>query len=80
MVAGLGASTLTHPILWFVLHPVLIDPLGYELFFVVGEVWVVLVEAMWLRALGIEHALWLAFAANAFSAGVGLLLAALLSG
>ena len=62
------------------LYPVLIGPLGYWLFFVVGEALVVVMETLYLRAFGVKRPGLLALAANAFSAGVGLALASLLTG
>lgn len=80
LAAGFGASALTHPILWFILYPALIGLLGYWAFFVIGEVLVVLVEGLYLRAFGVKHPWLLALAANGFSAGLGLALNALVVG
>ncbi len=77
-----AASAITHPILWWVIPR--LWPFGYWPYVVAGETFVVLVEAAWIRATGHREPLWsrkspllLSFAANAASAGLGMLFRAL---
>ena len=77
---GFVASTLTHPVLWFVIFP--LSPASYETTTIVGELWVWLVEAAYLRYLTRPDMRWpraLAWSlvANAASAGFGELCRAL---
>jgi hypothetical protein len=74
LAVGFGASALTHPVLWFVLHPLLLGPLGYAGFFLLAESVVVLTEGAYFRAFGVPRPFLVSLAANAFSAGLGLLL------
>lgn len=82
------ASMATHPYVWFVIAPLMYSRLWsevvagwpalagwhYPLFFVVAESFAVVAEGLLLRALRVPRALLWALAANATSAGVGLLL------
>lgn len=71
-----AASALTHPVVWFVIFPLL--HAGYVEKIVVAETFAVLAEALWLRfALRVPHALGWSLAANALSFGLGLLSRAL---
>jgi hypothetical protein len=72
LLVALGASTLTHPPLWFLLSAI---PLPYWPRTLLGEAAVVLVEAAWLRAWRVRDPLLWSLLANALSAGVGFLLA-----
>lgn len=69
---SLGASAITHPIVWFVMPRLIPHP--YELMVAVAETLAVLVEAAWLRAFGLRRALWWTLFANAASVLVGLTL------
>lgn len=69
------ASLITHPIVWFVLHPWLL-PLGYVPFFVLAESFAIGTEALWYRTCRLDRPLRLSLAANGFSATVGLVLGA----
>jgi hypothetical protein len=85
------ASMATHPYVWFVIAPLMYSRLWtevvtswpaladwhYSLFLVVAEAFAVVAEALLLRGLRVRRALLWALAANATSAGVGLLLHAL---
>lgn len=85
------ASMATHPYVWFVIAPVMYSRLWteavaawpalegwhYPLFFVIAEGFAVVAEALLLRALRVPRALLWALAANATSAGTGLLMNAL---
>lgn len=68
---GLGASTLTHPLVWlfvlFVRWP------GFDARVTIAEVGAVLVEAGWLRVFGVRRALGWSVLANASSVAVGAL-------
>lgn len=69
---ALGASALTHPVVWFVIFPWV--PAGYVERAVLAEVFAVLVEALWLRvALRRPRALGWSLLANGLSFGLGLL-------
>ncbi|MCA9569647.1 MAG: hypothetical protein KC656_17495 [Myxococcales bacterium] len=78
LAVAFGASALTHPFVWYVFYPTLLGPLGYWGFFFVTEGTVVVVETLYLRAFGVPQPFRWALSANAFSAGVGLLLGPLL--
>lgn len=69
------ASTLTHPVVWFV-FPVLWPTAwgGYWGMVAGAEAFAVGVEAWWLAYNGTRRALLASFVVNAASAGVGLLL------
>lgn len=69
-----GASALTHPIVWFVLPELLEARWGYWTFVAIAEVFAVVAEALYLRALKIEGAWGLSLVANAASALTGLVL------
>lgn len=72
LAVALGASALTHPIVWFVM-PKLI-PGAWLTMVIVAEVFAITAEAAWLRAFGLRRSLaWAAFA-NAASLSLGLLL------
>ena len=72
-----GASAITHPVVWFVLPPLLMRPLGYWGFVLVAELFAWLTETVYLRGVARLElrvaALW-ALAANAASLSVGFLL------
>lgn len=85
------ASMATHPYVWFVIAPIMYSRLWtaaaaswpaladwhYPLFFAVAEGFAVACEALLLRALRVPRAWLWALAANATSAGLGLVLGAL---
>lgn len=68
---ALGASALTHPIVWFVFPP-LQPRLGYWPMVALAEVFAVVVEALYMRAEGVRYALGWSLAANAASFGLGI--------
>jgi hypothetical protein len=82
------ASALTHPYVWFVFFAVFYSSRGYDdlahhwpaldvhryaIYFVVAESFAVVVEAVLLRACGLQRAFLWALFANAASAGLGFL-------
>lgn len=73
LAIGLGASAITHPVLWFVVTEVM-QSLGLTWWptVAVGEAWVVAVEATWLWAFGVRRALLWSLAANFTSFALGL--------
>jgi hypothetical protein len=72
ILPALGASAITHPILWFLIYPYLSLP--YLWFLVIGESFAVLVEAGYFAwAFHRRRALLWAILANAASFGAGLL-------
>lgn len=71
LLVAFAASAITHPIVWFVI-PRLI-PGDYLTMVAIAEAFAVLVEALWLRAWGLERPLTWALFANAASLSVGLL-------
>jgi len=73
---GFGASALTHPIVWFVLKPLLLRPLGFGAYAAFAETFAVLAEAAYLAGLfrvPARRALLCALAANGASFAAGLL-------
>jgi len=72
-VIAFGASALTHPIVWFLIPRL---PFGsYAAMVVCAEVFAVVAEGVYLRALGVmslRRGLVLSLVANAASAGLGL--------
>lgn len=68
---ALGASALTHPVVWFV-FPAL-WPGGYWSMVLVAEAFAVGVESLYLRALGVRRALAWSLLANGASFLLGLL-------
>lgn len=68
------ASTLTHPVVWFVFPAVCPFSWGYWGMVAAAEAFAVIGEAVWLRANGVTSAFKLAFIVNAASAIGGLLL------
>ena len=85
LLAGLLASSVTHPLLWYV-WPLVVSPYHYELYVATGEVLVVVIETVVLHEVALRRvdsmvrwrrwglALAVAMAANATSFGVGLLI------
>jgi hypothetical protein len=73
---GFGATALSHPILWFVLQPLLQPRWGYWGFVLGGELAVWFIEALFLRAVGVNwmRSMIVSFVANAFSLTMGYLL------
>lgn len=72
LAVAAAASALTHPVL-FLLHPTGVSWLGDAGFFVVGEGLVVVVEAAYISAFGVDRrrAAVLSLLANGLSAVVG---------
>jgi hypothetical protein len=66
-----GASTLTHPVVWFVIPR--LAPGGYVAMVIQAELFAVVVEAMYYHAFGLQNALLWSLFANCASAGLGLL-------
>lgn len=66
---AIGASTITHPIIWFCLPWQSGD---YLTVFIIAESFAVLVEALWGRLWQITHYWRAALVANISSIGVGL--------
>ena len=71
-----GASTITHPVVWFVV-PALWRGGSYVGMVLVAEVFAVITEALWLRRFGVRRALAWSLVANAASVAVGLSVRAL---
>ena len=72
ILPAFGASTLTHPLLWFVLFPYLHVPYVWKI--VVGESLVWLVEAGYFALIFRRRRAWLwSFIANGASFGTGML-------
>ena len=44
-----GASTITHPLLWFVFVPLVRAQMPYVRYAIIGEVLVVVIEALYFR-------------------------------
>jgi len=71
VAAGFGASAITHPVVWFVIPRY--APGGYVAMVVQAEAFAVVVEAIYMSALGLRSALAWSLLANGASAGLGLL-------
>ncbi|MEZ4451572.1 MAG: hypothetical protein R3B09_19025 [Nannocystaceae bacterium] len=76
IVIAAGASTMTHPMVWFVL-PGLGWP-NYWVYFAVAEGFAVVVEALLLAAVEVRRPLLWSLAANAGSVAIGAALRALI--
>jgi tetrahydromethanopterin S-methyltransferase subunit E len=74
LAIGLGASAVTHPVVWFVLRDHLSPVIGFPALFVLAETFAVVTEALYLRAFDVPRPWRLSLLANATSASVGLLL------
>lgn len=70
VAAALGASAITHPMVWFVIPYAVSRP--YLLYLAVAETFAVVVEAIYLQALGAKHPFAWSLCANASSVGVAL--------
>ena len=69
------ATSLTHPILWFVIHRLCLEyQLSYTQFLILGESYVVLIEAALYSIFKVHHAIRFALILNCSSFFVGLLL------
>jgi hypothetical protein len=70
---GLGASAITHPIVWFVI-PEACSAFGIAWWptVAIAETFAVLVETVWLAAFGVRRAFLWSLAANMASFGLGL--------
>lgn len=73
VLLGLGASALTHPIVWFG-FPELRPAIGYWPMIALAEAFAVGVEALYARAEGVRWSLGWSLAANAASFGLGVLI------
>jgi hypothetical protein len=71
VVAGFGASAITHPVVWFVVPRYALG--GYVAMGAQAEAFAVVVEALYTSALGLRWALGWSLLANGASAGLGLL-------
>jgi hypothetical protein len=71
LILAFGASLLTHPFVWLFVSAVGDD--GYWKAVVIAEIFAVLVEAGYLRALSVSSVLGWSIFANASSFGLGLL-------
>jgi hypothetical protein len=71
VAAGFGASVITHPVVWFVIPRY--APGGYVAMAMQAETFAVVVEAVYMSALGLRWALGWSLLANGASAGLGLL-------
>jgi hypothetical protein len=70
VLAGFGASAITHPVVWFVIPRV--APGGYWAMVVQAELFAVVVEAGYAGFLRLRSPLAWSILANAASAGLGL--------
>jgi hypothetical protein len=69
-LVAFGASTLTHPIVWFVFPHLGLSP---GMMLLSCETFAVVVEALYMRVFGLRRALLWSLAANGASCGLGLL-------
>ena len=70
VLLAFGASALTHPLVWFAFPRLLAIP--YWSMVGWAEVFAVVAEAIYFRALGVKRAFWWSLGANAASAGLAL--------
>ena len=73
LLVAVGASTVTHPVLWFAIPWGRLDPSQYWPTVAVAEAVVVAVEAAFAKVLGVRDAWLWSLCANATSVGLGLL-------
>lgn len=73
VLIALGASALTHPVVWFV-FPELRPWIGYWPMVALAEAFAVGVEAVYMRAEGVRWAVGWSLVANAASFGLGILI------
>jgi hypothetical protein len=73
LLVAAGGSTLTHPVVWFVIPRLVTD---WTAMVLVAETFAVLAEAAWFRAFGISQPLLWSLLANASSVAVGFALRA----
>jgi hypothetical protein len=73
LAIGLGASAITHPLVWFVI-PDITQAFGISWWptVAIAETFAVLVEAGWLAAFGVRRAFFWSLAANMISFSLGL--------
>lgn len=69
-VYAFGASTITHPLIWFCLPW---TGVSYWTLVFIAEAFAVVVEALWGRGWRVQRAWTASLVANALSAGAGLL-------
>jgi hypothetical protein len=71
ILAALGASTITHPIVWFVIPHIIAHP--YLTYLIVAESFAVIAEAIYMHLLGLRWALFWSVVANGTSFYIGVL-------
>lgn len=73
LAIGLGASAITHPLVWYVI-PDVTHSFAIAWWPTVGiaETFAVVIEAIWLWAFGVKRAFWWSLAANGTSFTLGL--------
>ncbi len=73
LAIGLGASAITHPIVWYVI-PDVTQSLGLTWWptVAIAEVFAVLIETGWLASFGVRRAFFWSLAANMTSFSLGL--------
>src|SRR5690348_17316561 len=75
LAIAFGASAITHPIVWFVLPPLLtleVAHLPWMTMVWIAEAFAVVAETLWLFAFGVRYAPLWALGANMASFGAGL--------
>jgi hypothetical protein len=73
LAIGLGASAITHPLVWYVIPDVGSSfGLGWWTTIAIAETFAVVVEAGWLAAFGVRRAFLWSLAANMTSFSLGL--------
>jgi hypothetical protein len=73
LLIAFGASTLTHPFVWFAFPPLLAGKMSYWAVTALSEAFAVLTEAGYFRLFRLRNALLWSLLANAASEGLGLL-------
>ena len=71
---ALGASALTHPLVWFAFPALLEEALGWVPMVLAAEAFAIGAEALWLRRFHVARPLPWSALANGASVGVGLVM------
>ncbi|MCG5051440.1 MAG: hypothetical protein KA712_00620 [Myxococcales bacterium] len=73
---GAGASAFTHPLVWFVIQPVMLPRVHYMAFVITAELFAWVTEALYLRMASVpwRRSLGLSLVANCISVTLGMVL------
>ena len=73
---GVGASACSHPLVWFVIQPLMLPRADYIAFVITAEVFAWAAEALYLRMASVpwRSSLWISLVANSVSVTLGMVL------